>query len=228
MSRIHALSIAVIAALLTVAAMATFHQSGSKGDAAPVARGGAMLDANPYAGIPQDGLSLGRPDAPLTLVEFADLQCPFCRDYSVQVLPQIVDRYVRSGELRLELRVLRFLGPDSATAAAAAAAATQQNRLWQFADLFYKRQGAENSGYVTHDFLQDVEADSGVRGGAFARGMAAPPAERLARDAERHAQHLGVEGTPSFFIGPTGGALRPMPVSELEFGAFAAAIEAAR
>ena len=53
-------------------------------------------------GIPQEGLTLGDPKAPVLLVEFADLQCPFCRDYALNVLPQVVEHYVRTGKLRLE------------------------------------------------------------------------------------------------------------------------------
>jgi protein-disulfide isomerase len=162
------------------------------------------------------------------MVEFADLQCPFCRDFAVGVLPEIVDRYVRTGELRLELRVLRFLGPDSVTAARGAAAAARYDRLWPYADLFYQRQGGENSGYVTHDFVQGVAADAGLKAAPFSRAMGAPAAERMAKQAEKHAHHLGVQGTPSFFLGRTGGALRPVPVRALEFGEFAAAIGAAR
>jgi protein-disulfide isomerase len=223
MFKMHALTAALLASILTVSLLVTLNQSGARDASAP-----ATELRDPYAGIPQDGLSLGRKDAPLTLVEFADLQCPFCRDYAVQVLPQIVERYVRTGQLRLELRVLRFLGPDSVTAAAGAAAAAQHDRLWQYADLFYQRQGAENSGYVTQDFLHEVASDAGLKTQPFTRAIAERRAERMARDAEAEAKLLGVEGTPSFFIGPTGGALRPMQISALEFGQFATAIESAR
>ena len=217
--------LAVLGALFTVLVLIVLSQSHAKQEPARTNAGPA---GPAYAGIPQDGISLGRPDAPLTMVEFADLQCPFCREYSVGVLPEIVDRYVRSGELRLELHVLRFLGPDSATAARGAAAAARQDGLWDYADLFYERQGAENSGYVTDEFVRDVAAGAGLKAEPFARAMAAPAAERMAMQAEKQAHHLGVQGTPSFFLGRTGGALAPVPVRALEFDEFASAIEAAR
>lgn len=228
MSRIYALSAALNASVLTVTAMVVVNQSGARSETTAPSATKAAHVPDPYAGIPQDGISLGRRDAPLTLVEFADLQCPFCRDYAVNVLPQIVDNYVRTGQLRLELRVLRFLGPDSESAAAGAAAAAQSDRLWQYADLFYQRQGMENSGYVTHDFLHDVAADAGLKTGPFARAMSGPRAERMARQAEKEAELLEVEGTPSFSIGPTGGPLQPMPVHALEYEEIAAGIESAR
>ena len=96
---------------------------GSK-DAPNAATGAAVAGASEaramLAGIPQDGTSLGDPKAPVVLTEFADLQCPFCRDYALNVLPQIIERYVRTGKLRLELRLRAFLGPDSDAAARAA------------------------------------------------------------------------------------------------------------
>jgi hypothetical protein len=52
-----------------------------------------------FEGVPQRGVTLGRADAPVTLVEFADLQCPFCAEYADRTLPTIVQRYVRSGRV---------------------------------------------------------------------------------------------------------------------------------
>ena len=114
-------------------------------------------------GIPQSGLALGSPKAPVTIVEFADLQCPFCAEYHRNVFPSILDRYVRTGKVRLELRLLRFLGPDSDRLARVAAAAAAQNRMWQFAGLAYDRQGQENSGYATNGFINKLARDAGLK-----------------------------------------------------------------
>jgi protein-disulfide isomerase len=77
---------------------------------------GQKESAEMLAGIPQSGIHLGSPSAPVRLVEFADLQCPFCREYTLQTLPQLVQDYVRSGKVRMEFRDLAFLGKDSVTA----------------------------------------------------------------------------------------------------------------
>src|SRR5438067_147658 len=105
-------------------------------------------------GIPQQGTSLGSPQAPATMVEFGDLQCPACAQFAVQALPQIIKRYVRTGRLRLSLNVLDFLGIDSTRAASMALALAQQNRMWQFAELMYRNQGLEQSGFVTDRYLR--------------------------------------------------------------------------
>jgi len=172
-------------------------------------------DTSALKGIPQSGLSLGSPKAPVTIVEFADLQCPFCAEYHQNVFPALVDRYVRTGKVRLELRLLRFLGPDSDRLARVAVAAAAQNRMWQFVGLAYDRQGRENSGYATDDFINRLARDAGLTS-----PDAGAAAERQVQGNERLAKTAGINSTPSFLIGETGGTLRQFQPSELTPGAF--------
>jgi protein-disulfide isomerase len=154
-----------------------------------------------FDGIPQVGIALGSPDAPAVLTEFADLQCPFCAIYAREVLPAIVDRYVRSGRLRLELHVLSFLGDDSVRAGAMAAAAAEQNRLWSFTDGFYRSQGSENSGYATDTFLRAIgEATRGLDVQRALDERDSPAALRMLADANDAARVAGVDSTPAFYL----------------------------
>jgi protein-disulfide isomerase len=171
-------------------------------------------------GISQSGLWLGSPKAPVTMVEFADLQCPFCAEYHRNVLPSLLDRYVRNGRVRLELRLLRFLGPDSDKLARVAVAAAGQNRMWQFAGLAYDRQGQENSGYATNDFINRLARDAGLK-----HVDAGAAAERQVLGNEQLAKTAGVNSTPSFLIGPSGGTLRPFQPSALTPDAFIPTID---
>jgi hypothetical protein len=77
---------------------------------------GASFSSRLFAGLPQHGTLLGRPDAPVRIVEFADLQCPYCDEYTVRALPTLVQRYVRTGEVSMRFENLSFIGPDSVTA----------------------------------------------------------------------------------------------------------------
>lgn len=154
-------------------------------------------------GIPQKGLSLGDPDAPLVLVEFADLQCPFCKEFAATSWPNIVQRYVRTGKVRMELRLISVLGQDSVTAAKAVMAASLQDRMWDASMRFYDRQGQENSGYVTDTFLRGVLG--GIHGLDLARAMKdrGSPQVRDALAAEHSLQsRYAVTGTPTVMIGP--------------------------
>jgi protein-disulfide isomerase len=199
--------------LLAVAIVAVVAISANKDDNRPVARKGEIIPGQVetnarFAGIPQRGIVVGNPRAPVTLVEFADLQCPFCRDYTTGVLPAIVDRYVRSGKLRMEFRNVSFIGNDSLRAAQMAGAAAEQNKLWQYIDLFYLNQGEENSGYVTDEFLTRI--GRAVRGLDVSRALAdrnLPAIQRALTEAQTEWQLDGFTGTPSFLLGPTGGKL---------------------
>jgi protein-disulfide isomerase len=180
------------------------------------------------AGIPQRGVTLGNPDAPATLLEFADLQCPFCAEYATQALPTVVDQYVRTGKLKLQLRLLAFLGPDSKRGADVAAAATLQDRLWQFSEVFYRNQGPENSGYATDRFLRGLVRDTpGLDVAQASKDLDSPAATRLLRQADRQAKALGVTGTPSFFIVRRGAMPEPLEVSSLDADGFTSALDTA-
>jgi protein-disulfide isomerase len=177
--------------------------------------GSSSAGTRVFRGIPQQGLTLGRRDAPVTMVEFADLQCPFCAEYAKGALPELVRRYVRTGKVRLELRLIAIIGSDSETARRAAAAASQQNRLWQFSEAFYDRQQQENTGYVTDDFLSEVAKAAGVKPGS----PDAAARRQLAQN-DSQAQRRSVNSTPSFFAGRTGSSLAPLQVSSLDASAF--------
>jgi protein-disulfide isomerase len=156
--------------------------------------------ANLVAGIPEHNGVLGNQDAPVTITEYLDPQCPICAEASKQTLPPLIDDYVRTGKVKLQARTLHFIGPDSTRAAEFAAGAREQGRLWAFMESFYAAQGPENSGYVTDGFLRDVAKSAGVdadQAFAFAKTSAARAAlERADADAAA----VGANSTPTFTI----------------------------
>jgi protein-disulfide isomerase len=168
------------------------------------------------AGIPQKGLSIGKDDAPVTLVEFADLQCPFCKEAAIGSYPTLIQNYVKTGKLRMEYRTFAILGDDSVTAARAAVGAGAQNHAWDFIDLWYRNQGEENSGYVTDAFINRIA--SGVPGLNPAKVVAASKAAAAnsapLQIANTEASKYGVSSTPTFLIGKTGGPLRKLDISD--------------
>lgn len=209
-------ALAVLSVLVVVVVTTPDKATSGGGDGRPDATLSAL------DGIPQSGIALGAPDAPVTLVEFADLQCPFCAEYEREVLPGLLERYVKTGQVRLELHLLRFLGPDSDRLARVAAAASTQDRMWQFVALAYERQGRENSGYATDGFINGLATDAGL--GDLDAGAAA---EQQVRRSERAARSLGIDSTPSFLIGRTGGERTRFQPSDLTLEAFEPQIEKA-
>jgi protein-disulfide isomerase len=180
------------------------------------------------AGIPQDGTALGSPDAPVTIVEFADFQCPYCGQWSTQVFPTLVEDYVRTGKVRVVFNGMAFLGPDSERALRAALAAGEQDRLWNVAHLLYQQQGGENEGWVTEELLRGIgHAAPGLDVDRMLETRTEAGVERQLASSAQAATAAGIAGTPSFLIGPTGGDLEPLVVDRLEPSAFRPAIEAA-
>jgi protein-disulfide isomerase len=173
--------------------------------------GGRMQRAErEFAGIPQHGAALGSPAAAYTMVEFVDLQCPYCARFDRDVLPAVIQRFVGPGRLRLELKPIPAIGPESAPAGAATIAAGMQDRMWQFADLFYRNQGPENSGYVTQAFVARVAgAVPGLDASRLSRELASGPVRAILTENAREAQTARITGTPGFRLGRTGGVLAP-------------------
>ena len=151
-------------------------------------------------GIPQSGSTLGKPDAPVTVTEFADLQCPFCRDYTINQFPGIVAKYVKTGKVKMVFKNYAFIGPDSLTAARAAEAAGKQNKLWYFIDVFYNNQGDENTDYVTDAFLKKIAEGAGVDADKMLTDRQDPKIDTAIAKAQQDAQQAGVNSTPTFLV----------------------------
>jgi protein-disulfide isomerase len=183
----------------------------------------ALLD-----GIPQQGNVLGNPKAPVTLAEYGDLQCPYCAAWSQTALPTLVRDYVRDGRVRIEFRGLAFIGPESELGLRAALAAGNQGKLWHVVDLLYRNQGAENSGWLTEDTLRGLgESVPGLDSERMLRERDANGVASAFTAAQNAATASGIDSTPSFEVGRTGGQLKRVEISSLDADGLRPAIEAA-
>lgn len=159
-------------------------------------------------GIPQDGMSLGWPSAPVTLLEYVDLQCPFCKQHQLDVQPTLIRELVRTKQAQIAFVPLAFLGSDSVGARNVFMRMAQTNKAWDFANLFFWNQGQENSGYVTDAFLQDLVA-------AIPGTTPADASKKLDKDLAQVTIQRDIlgqrvlgghkSGTPGFSVGPTNG-----------------------
>jgi protein-disulfide isomerase len=181
-------------------------------------------------GIPESGNALGRASAPVTLVYFGDLQCPFCGEFSRTALTPLIQRFVRAGKLRIEYRNLQTATHEPEvfrTQQIAAMAAGKQNLAWYYLELFYRQQGTENSGYVSEEFLRRLATQvPGLNTTSWLAARSNPEfATQITTDAQA-ANNAGFNGTPSFQIGRTGGALKKFEYESLTSpAAFEKAIE---
>jgi len=172
------------------------------------------------AGIPQSGNSLGSPNAPVTLQYYGDLECPICRKFTEGALAPLIRHWVREGKLRIEYRNLETATREPETfksQQAAALAAGKQAKMWNFIETFYHEQGAEDSGYVTEQYLNNIARQ--VPGLNLAQWTSERTKPKYASEIEADAQaanSVGFNGTPSFLIGHTGGASKNLEYSSLE------------
>jgi protein-disulfide isomerase len=222
--RITRLGIVAGLAVALVVGVVAISQSGS-GSGADLEADAAEVEAL-FAGIPQSGSLLGAP-APLTLREFADPQCPFCADYADQVLPVIVERYVEPGDLRLDLDLLTFLGPESETAARVAIAAGEQGRMWEFVHLLFRDAGGGATVNVTEELIREVaEATPGLDAERALREAEVEAVSARLAEADQRADELGVDSTPSFFVSRGDEQPKALEVAALDPAAFTEELDA--
>jgi protein-disulfide isomerase len=191
---------AVFLAIVAVVILIVVNGSKDSGGDAQNLEGVASVD-DLVGGIPQQELVLGDPKAKVELIEFGDLQCPVCKAYSEDFLPQIIEGQIKDGKAKISFRNFAFLGEQSAPAGAAALAAGSQGRGWQYLELFYRNQGIENSGYADDEFLTAVAKGAGVKD--IAKWNEDRKGSRLTDEVTattEEAKRLGFTGTPSFAL----------------------------
>lgn len=154
-----------------------------------------------FSGIPQQDMVLGDPKAKVELIEWGDLQCPVCKQFAEETLPPVIEKQVRAGEVKVVFRNFPIIGPQSAPAGAAALAAGAQGKGWQFLDLFYHNQGAENSGYADDEFLTALAEAVGVPDIAkWNKDRNSEAFEIEVEETNEEAERLGLTGTPALGI----------------------------
>jgi protein-disulfide isomerase len=209
------LAIIVVVVVIIVAGSG----GGSGGDAEDVTEV-AQVDKL-LKGIPQEKTTLGKSTAPVTLIEYGDLQCPICKEYSEEFLPAIIEKQVKNGEVKIDYRDFIIISEESIPAGEAALAAGEQGKGWTFIELFYRNQGEERSGYVTEEFLESIGKAAGIPD--IAKWNEERKSGKFKKEVEKttaEATKYGFEGTPSFAIeGPGANGLETMatPQSVGEF-----------
>lgn len=149
----------------------------------------------------QNGAQLGHPTlgdagAPVVMIEYGDFRCPYCGEFARETEPQLVDKYVESGTLRMEWRDFPYLGRESVGAALAARAAQEQGKFWEYHDLLYENQ----SGGFSEERLVELARETRLDIEEFEADLGSGRHEEaVARDFEE-GQRIGITGTPTFLI----------------------------
>jgi protein-disulfide isomerase len=158
-------------------------------------------------GIPQHANVLGKPTAPVKMLEYIDLQCSSCRIFETETMPTIIKKYVRTGKLQVEARPIVAIGPDSERGQRAVIAAGRQNQFFTLAQILYDNQGPENGGWLSDQTVAD--GASGVPSldqATFDRDFKSSPAASEAKAFNAQATADNVSGTPTVYVARGNGA----------------------
>lgn len=151
-----------------------------------------------------DDAVLGDMDAPVTIIEFSDYQCPFCRSFWDETLPSIIGEYVSVGKVRFVYRDFPLSShPLALPFAEAAECSRDQDKYWEMHDMIFEQQGKLAAGTVNSIEIADLSAwaeDLEMNVGEFERCMEEDKyLEEIRKDFDDGVA-AGVSGTPSFFI----------------------------
>jgi protein-disulfide isomerase len=148
---------------------------------------------------------IGNPDAPITIIEFTDFQCPFCARFHTQTLPLILEEYIEQGKVKLVVRdfPIQSIHPNAVAASVASECANEQGKVKEMHDMLFYNQNEWNkqetgdalslfSQYATEIQLEQKTFDSCLTSGKYL--------EEIKKDLD-DGRDYGVSGTPGFFIG---------------------------
>jgi protein-disulfide isomerase len=191
---------AVFLVLAAVVVLIVVNSSSSSGGDASNLKEISQVDSL-VNGVQQNGMVIGDPSAKVEVIEFGDLQCPVCKAFSEEVLPQVIEGQVAQGQAKIDFRNFTIIGAQSGPAGAAALAAGEQGRGWNYLELFYRNQGEEDSGYADDEFLTAVAKAAGVKNIAkWNEDRNGPEITGEVKATTAEAKRLGFNGTPSVAI----------------------------
>ncbi|HEY4499695.1 MAG TPA: DsbA family protein [Candidatus Paceibacterota bacterium] len=149
---------------------------------------------------------LGDPKAPVTLIEYADFQCPFCGRFYSQVMPKIKENFVKNKEVKIVYRHFAFLGPESVAAAEASECAKDQGKFWEYHNALYDaevKDGKEHNGNLNETFFMSLAAKLGLNVSNFSQCVTDQKYKQKVEDDYTGALKVGVAATPTSFINGT-------------------------
>jgi len=143
---------------------------------------------------------LGNVNAPLTMIEFGDYQCTYCKKFFSETEGSIIENYVKTGKVKILFKDFIVVGGDSANAANAVHCANDQKMFWLYHSILYNNWDGEDTGWASferlHEFANTLELDMDE----FSKCMSESKWEELINSSQTDGRIIGVTATPTFFI----------------------------
>jgi protein-disulfide isomerase len=146
---------------------------------------------------------LGDPNASVTVVEYADFQCPYCERFFSDAGTKIREQYVKTGKVKMIYRDFSFLGPESTASAEAAECAKDQGKFWAYHDAIYNTEAVdakENNGNLNRSLFLGLAKNLKLDTDAFTSCMDSNKYTSVVTKSTTDAQALGVSSTPTIFV----------------------------
>jgi protein-disulfide isomerase len=143
---------------------------------------------------------LGDTDAPLTLVEFGDYQCTYCKKFFHETEESILINYVETGKVKMLFKDFIVVNEDSINAASAAHCANDQKMFWQYHSTLYNNWDGEGTGWASSEHLHQFASTLGLDMNRFSECMSQSKWKDLVNSSHADGRTLGVDATPTFFI----------------------------
>lgn len=162
----------------------------------------ASLRAQGGPDLSIDARAMGPRNAPVTVYEMADFQCPYCRDFALGTLPTIEKEYVKTGKVRWIFINLPIpsIHHNAVAAAEFAACAAKQGKFWQTHDMLYATHDKWENLKSAAPFFQAQIAAIGLKQDAMSTCLASGAGAAIVQDDVAGAQRSGAQSTPTFYI----------------------------
>ena len=147
---------------------------------------------------------IGNPNAPITIIEFSDFQCPFCARFHVETLPSIMNEYINDGQVKLVFRdfPIQSIHSNALAASVASECANEQEKFKEMHDILFENQkewNNQNTDNAINTFIQ-YASDMGLEEEFNSCLKNAKYVEEIQKDLD-DGRTYGITGTPGFFIG---------------------------
>ncbi len=153
--------------------------------------------------ISSDDFVLGDQNAPVTVIEYGDFQCPFCSKFFKDTESTLREKYIKTGKVKFIYRNFAFLGDESLWAANAARCAGEQGQFWQYHDYLYSNQSGENQGAFSKSNLKSFAAVLGLVQEKFDSCLDSEKYTAVIQKEIKEGGEAGVSGVPATFINGT-------------------------
>ena len=158
-----------------------------------------------FAGLDQSGSTIGTASAPVEIIEYGDTSCPICKDVSEDLIPAVIDRWVRTGKARMTFRPVAFISPSSERGALGAEAAAMQDAIWPYVTLLYANQGPEQEDWLTDDLAKEAASKLGLDADTWQSDYESEAVNSAFFTSDSQWKAAGGTGTPTFEITGPGG-----------------------